>query len=216
MNKNLYFIFFGILFFLFNCNSKESIKLNENFTETYHLTEWDTIINDDRIKFAAKTVIHDSLIVIREVKGKHHFLFVSLKNKDIIKKWAIKGRGPSEYNSITSYTVKDGQLYFVDRTKKTTNSVSIKDVLLKDTLEVISKPYPYIGEFRPRRFFQHKNKKLALGSFQKGRVGLLDDENNILGTFGEYPFQNEGNRDIKNLYKGAVYQGDISLHPKKQ
>ena len=85
------------------------------------------------------------------------------------------------------------------------NKVSIKDILFKENPEIISKkPYPYTKAFRPSNLTLHKDKKLALGYFEKGRVGLLDKNNNILGTFEEYPFYNDNVANISNLFKGTI------------
>jgi hypothetical protein len=144
------------------------------------------------------------------------FTFINLKNEEIIKKWGIKGRGPNEFNSFSNYSIKNGYLFFGDPVKKVMNKVSIKDILLKKNPKIISKPYPYTKTFRPRDLYLHKDKKLVLGYFEKGRIGMLDQNNNILGTFEEYPFNNENVTNINNLFKGTIYQGRIVTNPNNE
>jgi len=210
--RNFTFIIISVLFIA--CDS-DVAGLNENFPRIINLTEYEIIVNDDQSMFLSSHIeIVDSIAVIQEHEGKHKFIFIDLKKGEIIKKWGIKGRGPNEFNSFSNYSIKKGFLFFGDPKRKTMNKVSIKDILFKENPEIISKkPYPYTKAFRPSNLTLHKDKKLALGYFEKGRVGLLDKNNNILGTFEEYPFYNDNVANISNLFKGTIYQGRIVTNP---
>ena len=200
--------------FLTNCESKKEGVENKSFPKTITLTEYETILNDNNsILLGANIKIIDSLAIIREFEGDHQFTFVDLNRKKVIKKWGQKGRGPNEFVSLSNYSVEDRELHFGDPIRKQTISVSIDSILNRENPKLSFETYPYTRNFRPKHIYKFLDKKIVLGSFGEGRVGLLDNDNSILGSFEEYPFDNnEEVKKIHNLFKGSVYQGSLVLN----
>jgi hypothetical protein len=213
MKRLIFFICISSLFIA--CESRKEEK-NKNFPKTINLVKYETILNDNNsILLGAHIEIIDSLAIIREYEGEYQFTFIDLKKKEVIKKWGQKGRGPNEFISLSHYSVQDGELHFGDPVKKQTVSIAIDSILKKENPKLLFKPYPYTRDFRPNHMYKLNDKKLVLGSFNKGRIGLLDDQNSIMGTFGEYPFNNDPKvNEIRNFFKGSLYQGNLVVNPK--
>ena len=75
-------------------------------------------------------------------------------------------------------------LIFSEYMKKKINYVSIANVLNgSDSVNVKQVPYPYTANFRPARFCFLNDWKLAVGSFEEGRLGVLDSNETALGIF---------------------------------
>lgn len=119
-----------------------------------------------------------------------------------------KGQGPLEFVGIgTDFTMSNGKLSCTESSKKEIKSVMVTDILQNgDSARVESTPYPYKRDFRPFRFTIVGNKRLFLGGFAEGRLGMTDATGRIIPTVTDYPFDCG---EVEGIYRGATFQGNI-------
>lgn len=132
----------------------------------------------------------------------------------MITRWGQKGNAPNEFIDFGSdFSIQDSLLVFQSSMKKSLNYVSIPAILRGEKEVLVKKEiYPYTAEFRPLRVVSMGGKKVATGLFKQGVIGVIDENNNIVGTYSDYPFPNE----MEGLYRGTAYQLAMSCNTYRQ
>ncbi len=211
-------VFFILTITLITCTNKTAkinkSKINEDFPVTTKIVDFDTILCMNSIIFnntPKQMNIVDSVLIIQQIEGDKYFLFVNLKNKSIIKSWGDKGKGPNEFISISEFSLKDSCMQFMDYIKNQIVYVKVNEIIHQDSLKLLTKSYPNNMDFRPFKIYHFNQKKIVLGGFKNNRIGVLDKDNNIIGTFCDYPFPTK----IKGIYRGATFQGMLGINETK-
>ena len=201
------------------CNQQEKEAI-DHFETVFEIVEYDSIYsdkNDAIIRLGAHTdidIFENVVIAYNRSGNDSYFSFYDIVNGVLVGSWGRKGQGPGEYVQLGSgFTLFNSQLIFLDRAKREINYVPLSNILCEtEILTVKREPYPYTVEFRPTHLNIIHDKKIAIGSFQTGRFGILDAENNIINCTYDYPFTFP---EITDIYRGSVFQGRIKSNAKQ-
>lgn len=196
---------------------KPSAESGKEFKEIIELTEYETIYSDagaNPLGSISSMLLCGNRLITKHTKDEFAFSFFDAASGKLTHQWGKKGNGEGEFLSFGSTPqVVDNQLMFAESMKKTLNLVSVADIVGDSAeVDVCSLPYPYTGEFRTNKIVLLNGKKVVTGFFEQGRLGLVDEKNEVLGTFGEYPFHYE---EITGVHRGTVFQGDLGVNPKE-
>lgn len=190
-----------------SCKEEKSIT---TFRTISKIESYDSIASDKNAPWGPITdmEIVDSLLVIKHANDEYHFSFFDVNRKKLLTRWGKIGDAPNELLSFgNGFNIIDSKMFFLDGKSKNINKVSIADILNhKEPIDISRETYPYNTDFRPFRINIIKDKKIALGAFKNGRLGILDSLNNIVESSFDYPFEID---EIEGLYKGTVYQANI-------
>lgn len=207
--KRNYIICLLIIVFTISCEESKNNSIN-NFKNSVILSNYEVIYSDknDFLGGIIDFEIVDSIAIMKHMNDEFYFSFVNVNNGKLIKRWGSKGRGPNEYIQLGSgFSISNNKLVFLDAIKKEINSVLISDILIENNeIKIQKEVYPYTKDFRPRSLNVINNKKIAIGSFEKGRFGVLDVKNKIIESPSEYPFNYE---EINGIYRGSVFQSEL-------
>lgn len=189
-----------------------------SFDNVYIVDKYDVLCSDTVEPWGPITEIGiiDSILVLKHANDDYNFSFVDVKNGKVLCRWGTVGDGPDDFLDFgTSFTALDSQIVFLESNKKTLNYVPLKKLLNGDTRKsaVKTENYPYTINFRPFKIENIGNKKIALGAFIKGHIGVLDSLNNIISCMYEDPFEIS---EIQGLNRGIVFQGEIKANEKQQ
>ena len=195
-------------------NRTESAK---GFKEVIELTDYQQIYSDAEqlpLGEVSSMLVYENTLVTKHVRDEFTFSFFNTTNGELICRWGKKGNGVGEFISFgVNLQIIDDQLTFAESMSKTFNLVSMTDILGDSTkVDIRTQPYPYTGEFRGNKFAFLNGMKVVMGFFEQGRLGLLSKENDVLGTFGDYPFHYD---EITGIHRGITFQGDIGVNSKE-
>ncbi len=212
--KTQYFIF--LLLFSISCVERKSNTPIDEFRETVHIVDYDSIFSDKEIPFGAISNIEiiDNMLVTQHMNDEYGFSFIDIEKGQLICRWGKIGEGPNEYLDFSSnLMLSDSLLIFPSWIKKELNYIHIFDILnKKDTIRKRTEVYPYTVDFRPKRFTIVRNKKITTGSFKEGRLGVLDSTNTLVSCLFDYPFDC---KEVKGIYRGSVFQSQIKSNEKQ-
>jgi hypothetical protein len=201
--------------FTLSCNRKQEKSVNE-FDKTIELSVADSLFSDKDLPMGTISSMkswNDVLITCHHTDD-YRYSFIDRETGKLITRWGQIGNAPNEFIDFGSeFFVQDSLLVFQSSMKKLINYVSIPAILRseKDVL-VKTEDYPYTADFRPLRIAPIGNKKVATGLFKQGILGVLDENNNIIGTYSDYPFPCE----VEGLYRGTAYQLIMSCNAYRQ
>ena len=210
-----YYIYLMLIPFIFSCSRKQENSINQ-FDDIVNLSVSDSLFSDKELPMG--TIISmkswkDILITCHNADD-YRYSFIDSKTGKLITRWGQKGNAPNEFIDFGSdFYVQDSLLVFLSSMKKSINYVSIP-AILRGEKEVLVKTeiYPYTADFRPLRIVPIGNRKVATGLFKHGVLGVLDENNNIVGTYSDYPFPYE----VEGLYRGTAYQLVLSCNTYRQ
>lgn len=154
---------------------------------------------------------YEDWLVIKNANDQATFAFVNIETGEITNTWGRKGHGAGEFTDFGGeFDIADGRLFFMNQDLRNLVSVRLKDILEgKEDVDIISTPYPYDMDFRPISFGMLESKKVVLGSMKKGRLGVLDANNDVMPITCNYPFDVSS---IPYLYRGIVFQGILETY----
>ena len=190
--------------FICSCVSKQTDRI-EQFYETVNLTVSDSIYSDKELPMGPVLSIKSwrNVLILSHHSDNYRFSFIDSRTGRLVARWGEKGNSPSEFIDFGSdFFVQDSLLIFQSSMKKTMNYISIPAIALVKT-----ESYPYTADFRPLQIMPMGEKKVATGLFSHGVLGLLDENNQIVGTFS---------CDLDGLYRGTVYQLILSCNVHKK
>lgn len=214
MKKNYTFtLLFSIV--LFSACEKSDTSL-DSFAIVDKIVNYDSLWSDKHALVGAITDIEivDSVLIAEHMNDEYNYSFINASDGKLLRRWGRIGDAPGEYIDFGSdFTISDSRLVFLERAKKEINYVSISDILKgSDSLSVIKESYPYTADFRPGRMRILNDKKIFLGSFKKGRLGVLDSKNEIVDSSSDYPFDCGV---VTGIYRGSVFQGKMKSNNKQ-
>jgi hypothetical protein len=211
--KRNFIIFLLIFVFTISCQEYENKSFN-TFNNSVFISKYEIIYSDknDVLGGIVDFEIVDSIAIMQHMNDEFYFSFLNVKDGKLIKKWGRKGRGPNEYPQLSGFSISNNKITFLDPIKKEINSILISDILIgNNELKIQKEVYPSTKDFRPRSMNVINNKKIVLGSFEKGRFGVLDVNNKIIDYSSEYPFNYE---KIRGIYRGSVFQSEMKSSEK--
>lgn len=214
MKSRLFIISLSVAIFI---SCKQTTVRVDDFDKVIEITVLDSIYSDGEETLAPITDIsvYDGILVAKHMRDEYNFSLIDVASGKLLQRWGKKGNGPDEYLDFGSnFVIQDSLLVFSEYMKKKIDYISIANVLKNsDSVNVRQVPYPYTVNFRPARFCFLNDWKLAVGSFEEGRFGVLDSNDSIRDFLFDDPF---GYEEIKGIYRGSVFQGDIKSNDKQQ
>lgn len=209
-----------VLFFLtvlfYSCKKNE--KAIDSFTVVEKELNYTLLYSDEGDNLllgqVSDMLMYDNKIVVKQNSGSNIFLFLDGNTGQLLQRWGEVGQGPGEYSSISNrFTIVDSSLVFLDNQRKEINYVSIPDILFDNNRVFVKKEnYPYTVNFRPKQISILDSSKIFIGSFDKGRFGLLNSRGDIDSCLFDYPFNYE---QVKGIYRGSIFQSDIKNSQKQ-
>ena len=209
-------LFILSLFLVIFISCKQTTVGIDDFDKVIEITALDSIYADEEVLAPITDIgIYDGMLIAKHMRDEYHFSLIDMESGKLVQRWGKQGNGPDEYLDFGSnFVIRDSLLIFSEYMKKKINHVSIANVLNgSDSVNVKQGPYPYTAKFRPARFCFLNDWKLAVGSFGEGRFGVLDSNDSIRNFLFDYPF---GYEEIKGIYRGSVFQGDIKSNDKQR
>lgn len=203
MNLKL-LLLLNTLFFLSCAGEKERVG---SFSSVEKINDFDVIFSDSESPLGVVPCmdIVGNVLVMEHAMDSCQYSFVDVSEKKMLCRWGSIGEGPNEFIDFGSrFFLKDSLLVFSSFAKKELNVVSLSDILNPDVVPGVKKePYPYVRDFRPLKICPMDSIKIAVGSFAEGFVGILGQDNEIVGTFGDYPFSYS---EVQGIFRGPVFQ----------
>lgn len=200
-----------LLFFVLctSCSDVDEIFVN-TFAVVDNVIEYDSVFSDKSEPMGVITgmEILGNTMITEHMLDKYQYSFIDVKNGELISRWGSVGDAPNEFIDFGSgFTILDSQLVFLCNARKEINYVSLYDILQRnDTVKIAKESYPYTADFRPTNLNILGENKIAIGYFKEGRFGILDSTNNIINTFGDYPYHYD---EVNGIFRGMVFQSKI-------
>lgn len=209
------YIYLMLLLLIFSCNRKQENSIDK-FDNIINLSVSDSLFSDNELPMGTVLSMKNwkDILITCHHADDYRFSFIDSKTGKLITRWGQKGNAPNEFIDFGSdFFIQDSLLVFQSSMKKSINYVSIP-AILRGAKEVLVKTeiYPYTADFRPLRIVPIGNRKVATGLFKQGVLGVLDENNNIVGTYSDYPFPYE----VEGLYRGTAYQLVLSCNTYRQ
>lgn len=206
-----------IYLFIVVCSAcRESHTTIDSFDTVEKVASYDSLYSDKNEPFGMITNLEivDGILITEHMNDEYNYSFIDVDNGKLLRRWGRIGDAPGEYLDFGSdFTVSKSQLVFLSKMKKEINFVPISELLEnKDTLRTTEEAYPYTVDFRPGRFVLVNNRKIFLGSFKQGRLGLLNSANEIEACLFDYPFDCG---EVSGIYRGSVFQGKMKSNSKQ-
>jgi len=199
------------VYILCACNKENGSEVN-SFADEKKIIKVDSIFADSEKPMG--TIIGlklwNDVLITKHYGDDFQYSFLDVKTGKLLARWGEIGEAPNEFIDFgMDFSVQDSLLVFSSAMKKELNYVSIPTILRGEGEVLVRKePYPYTAGFRPLKIVPMGSVKIATGFFKEGLIGLLDNENNLLGTFSDYPFS----CGVDGIYKGTVYQSLIDTN----
>lgn len=209
------YIYLMLLLLIFSCNRKQENSIDK-FDNIIDLSVSDSLFSDKESPMGTILSMKNwkNILITSHNADDYRYSFIDSKTGKLITRWGQKGNAPNEFIDFGSdFSIKDSLLVFQSSMKKSLNYVSIPAILRGEKEVLVKKEiYPYTAEFRPLRVVSMGGKKVATGLFKQGVIGVIDENNNIVGTYSDYPFPNE----MEGLYRGTAYQLAMSCNTYRQ
>jgi len=160
---------------------------------------------------------YEKYLIAHNRSSDYFFSIYDIEDGIYLGSWGSRGRGPNEFLEASRLAIVDSQIIFTDGTKKEIIYVPIEHILnsllnKKENVIIRREPYPVTANFRPLHIAIINDYKIAIGSFENSRFGVLDAENNIINCSSDYPFNYD---EISGIYRGVVYQSMIKSNSRQ-
>lgn len=184
------------------------------FSEVEKVTEYEVVYSEqeDPLGMVTHMDIVDNILILEHVMDTYRYSFVDVDRKEMLCRWGTVGEGPNEFIDFgTHFFLQDSLLVFSSLSKRELNYVFIPELLhTTSSPEVKRESYPYVATFRPRKICPVNDIKIVMGSFDTGLGGVLGKDNEIIGTFSDFPFSCEA---VQGVLRGSVFQSQIAANP---
>ena len=199
------YIYLMLFLLIFSCNRKQENSIDK-FDNIIDFSAPDSLFTDKELPMGRILSMKNwkDILITSHFADDYSYSFIDSKTGKLITRWGKIGNAPNEFIDFGSdFLIQDSLLVFQSSMKKSINYVSIPAILRGEKEVLVKKEiYPYTADFRPLRIVSMGNKKVATGLFKQGVIGVLDENNNIVGTYSDYPFPYE----VEGLYRGTAYQ----------
>jgi len=207
MKRNILCLLFPSL--LFSCANQES-KSVADFDTVERIESYDSIFSDVDEPFGpvAELHVYGGLLVLNHANDDYQFSFIDIASGKNVCRWGTVGEGAGEFIDFSSnFSIEDSCLVFQTFAKKEINYVPLSDILNgRVDMEISKETYPYTADFRPRRIYSINDKKVAIGAFKDGLLGILGKDNTLLSCESDIPFPCE---EVEGIYKGNLFQSQV-------
>ena len=193
------------------CNQKTAVT--HSVTEET-LNEYDSIYSDkdDPMGTVTDLNVSDGILIAKHMSDIYAFSFIDTNGKCLLRRWGQIGEAADELIDFGgAFEVHDTLLTFDEVMKKNLVRISLKQLLADEPdIHLQREPYPYTVDFRPMNFCSIGRYKVFTGYFQDKRLGIVDENGQILGCASDYPIHNDG---MDDLNKSMLYQSQIKSAP---
>ncbi|GFI01126.1 BF3164 family lipoprotein [uncultured Phocaeicola sp.] len=209
----LYFLF---PFLCFSCSKQEN-KSIEEFDTVEYIESYDSIFSDVDEPFGVVVEIHvfGNMLVLNHANGDYQFSFIDIESGKNVCRWGTIGEGAGEFIDFSSnFSIEDSCLVFQTFARKEINYVPLRDILNRRTdMDVRKETYPYTVDFRPRRVYSiNENRKVAVGAFKEGLLGILGKDNTLMSCESDLPFPCD---EVEGIYRGNLFQSQVITNGEK-
>jgi hypothetical protein len=156
--------------------------------------------------------VYKEYLFISDFHGDSLIWMYNTNQNKMIKKYAPKGIGPTEFQSPIQILNNDSIFIIHNRGHYTfrkylfnSDSFEFEDIIERNTISTDIDMICSIG-----------NKYVASGRFNEGRYALLDENGSILDFFDEYPNYNKDEIEIPNFPKFMFHQTRFTYNKKKK
>ena len=204
--KTNVFLVASLLLALFSCTSKQEQK-----EVPVQSLKHDVLMGEECVIGLCRelAILDDSTLVVLNTKSDKQFQILNLAQKEIVE-FGDRGQGPNEFLLPFSLFTKGNTFSFYDSGKnrystihlnKDDDSWRIEHLFKSDSLTHV-----YIQPIQGNRY-------VASGIYDDCKLVLLDEHGTFLKGFGEIPYQDEMEKEIRNVVRSQVYQGNIVVSP---
>lgn len=211
MRKMIYlFIFLSLL----SC-SKNNMKINEIFQQS-SLLQHKKMIDDKTylIGSSGKMLIVDSILIALDYSAQSVLHLFDIKNNIYINGLGKKGQGPNEFlhpASLTYFSHKSFLVY--DLLDNTLKKISIDSLMSGNVFyeklinfDSISNSFVFPTAY---------NNYIAFGLYESNMFKLIDQQNNEIGSFIDFPIKSKEKKGIDHRNIALAYQGTLNISPDK-
>ncbi len=214
------FLFFAMGLIILGCNSRSNYSSLEEYFINKPILLRSNIVRIDSLLIGNVLNVEsiDSLIFLKDAYDEKFFSLIDIKNRKLIMRFGLKGRGPNEIVSPGGIRIDEVNktLEFIDIGKKAVLAYHIEE-LLDDEPDSLFEKFNYLTARGECVFFRlaplwGKNKYVSTGLFKQGKYGVVNHSGDLDTVVGGF-HRPEEQKGVDNYTMGMAYQGDIKSHP---